>query len=289
MGDTPLPSATRRRQSIQGARSVPSQAPDTKALLPPSSPPSEPERDPGPDDRIRFRRLGRWLLLRGERGTREGDFASGAIEFERAAWAFERAGEPLAAAEATLELGRCLLFLRFSDRLASLADRIEKLSKEGTEPLPIGGRITLRVWAAILRRGENEPGPLLTLIRVRRGVRQAAAAASTGRTGPGGLPLMDTVPPHGPIAPIRTGGWRDDDWSLSPEGAWFVLVLDGPSAVERVQEGRRIVELGRSLDCSVTWEIERRRVVVKVTADHRGYALLSALREETRAAAGAAS
>ncbi len=114
-------------------------------------------------------------MYRGERATEDGDFTEAAVQFERAAWGYEYLSEPLAAAEATLELGRSLLFLRHGEMLPSLAGRIENLVRESAESLPEGGRLSMRVWAAILRRGDIEPVPLLHLIRMRRRARRAGA------------------------------------------------------------------------------------------------------------------
>jgi hypothetical protein len=69
---------------------------------------------------------------------------------------------------------------------------------------------------------------------------------------------------------------------LSPDGHWFFRVIDDPSAATRIEIGRRVIDLGRRLDCPARWEIEKKRVVVKIAADHRGYALISALRDEAR-------
>ncbi len=112
-------------------------------------------------------------MHRGERATRDGDFAGAALEFERAAWGYEISGDALPAAEATLELGRCLLYMQYADRLPALAGRIANLATEAGASLPPGGYVSLRVWAALLRRGESAPGPLLHLIRERRRVRCA--------------------------------------------------------------------------------------------------------------------
>jgi hypothetical protein len=114
------------------------------------------------------------LMHRGESATREGDFTESAMQFERAAWAYEYLNDPLAAAEATLELGRTLLYLNHGELLPALAGRIDNLAREAAKPLPAGGFIKLRVWAAILRRGEIEPSPFLHLIHMRRRARRAA-------------------------------------------------------------------------------------------------------------------
>ncbi|MEP7009270.1 MAG: hypothetical protein ABJC13_03005 [Acidobacteriota bacterium] len=112
-------------------------------------------------------------MHRGETATKDGDFTEAALQFERAAWAYEYLNDPLAAAEAALELGRTFLFLNHGELLPGLAGRIENLAKEGAESLPEGGHISMRVWAAILRRGQIEPGPFLHLLRMRRRARRA--------------------------------------------------------------------------------------------------------------------
>ncbi len=134
--------------------------------------PLEPRVDADPS---RLRRFGRMLMYRGERATRDGDFLDAAAEFERAAWAYEIAGELVAAAEATLELGSCLLYLNLPERLSPLAGRIANLAAEAGALLPPGGYVSLRVWATILRRGDIEPDPLLHLIRERRRIRRTRA------------------------------------------------------------------------------------------------------------------
>ncbi len=132
-------------------------------------------------------------MHRGENATKAGDFTEAAVHFERAAWAYEYVGDPWDAAEATLELGRCLLYLRHGELVAALAGRIENLAREAEKPLPDGGLLTLRVWASILRRGEIEPGPFLHLIRLRRRVRQAAAPRPSPPAA-GGLPVTEGMP-----------------------------------------------------------------------------------------------
>ncbi len=112
-------------------------------------------------------------MHRGESATKTEDFPEAVVQFERAAWAYEYLNDPLAASEATLEVGRSLLYLNHGELLPALAGRIENLAKEGAESLPEGGLLSMRVWAAILRRGQIEPGPLLHLLRMRRCARRA--------------------------------------------------------------------------------------------------------------------
>ena len=125
----------------------------------------------------RIRRFARMLVFRGERATNDGDYAFAAFYFEQAAVAYESIGEPLLAAEATLELGRCALYLNRGERLPALAGRLVNLAREEAKSLPECGLIKMRVWAAILRRGEIEPAPFLHLIRMQRRARRALGGA----------------------------------------------------------------------------------------------------------------
>ncbi len=113
-------------------------------------------------------------MFRGEQATKDGDFREAAIHFERAAYGYETLGDPIPAAEATLEFGRCLLFSRRGEWLPKLAGRLADVAIEEVASLPPGGLITLLVWAAILRKGEAEPLALVQLIRARRRLRRAA-------------------------------------------------------------------------------------------------------------------
>ncbi len=110
-------------------------------------------------------------MFRGERATHVGDFREAAFHFERAALGYETLGDPFPAAEATLELGRCLLFSRRGEWLPKLAGRLANLAREEAASLPPGGLVTLLVWASILRKGEAEPLALVQLIRARRRAR----------------------------------------------------------------------------------------------------------------------
>ncbi|MEP7013180.1 MAG: hypothetical protein ABJC13_22905, partial [Acidobacteriota bacterium] len=171
-------------------------------------------------------------------------------------------------------------YLNHGELLPALAGRIENLVKEGAESLPEGGHLSMRVWAAILRRGEIEPGPLLHLLRMRRRARRALRAETPQPPAPvvGGLPLIDFIPPLFLIPPSGLSAPRDDDWSLSPDGNWFVCEINDPSPTARIALGRRVIDLGRLLECPAQWQIERKRVIVKVAADRRGYELIAALR-----------
>ncbi|HEV7671541.1 MAG TPA: hypothetical protein VGS22_23730 [Thermoanaerobaculia bacterium] len=211
-----------------------------------------------------------------------------ALHFERAALGYEFSGDPLPAAEATLELGRCLLYLKHGERLPALAGRLDNLAREEAASLPKGALISLRVWAVILRRGEIEPSPFLHLIHSRRRVRRSALP-QVAKPSPGGLPVIDCMPPHFLIPPDRMGRPRDDDWAVSPDGKWFVRVIEDSSAAARIEIGNRVIDLGRLLDCPARCEIETKRVVVRVAADRRGHALIGALRDEARQNQAAAS
>jgi hypothetical protein len=136
------------------------------------------------------------LMLRGERASADGDFAIAATHFERAAVGYETLGEPLPAAEAALELGRCLLYLERGELLPALAARIENLVREEAASLPAGGLISLHVWSQVLRWGASEPGPLLQLIRIRRRVTPRYLSSSFHFLGAeGGDPVVSGASP----------------------------------------------------------------------------------------------
>lgn len=181
MADAPNRNSRRRRPLLgTGAPPPPTAAcPDVLASTDP--------------DASCIRRFARMLMHRGETATKEGDFTEAALQFERAAWAYEIVNEPLPAAEATLELGRCLLYLGHGRLLSALAGRIENLAREADRPLPDGGLLQMRVWAAILRKGEAEPSPFLHLIRLRRRARRAGAPRPA-RSAVGGLPVTEGMP-----------------------------------------------------------------------------------------------
>ncbi len=114
-------------------------------------------------------------MLRGERASEEGDHSRAVSLFERAAITFETTGDPLFAADAYLELGLALLYLKRSEEIPPLAPRVERLA---SIPAPIPGS-TLFIWvvAAFLRQAPKQPGPFVDLVDRRRKVRFPAAAA----------------------------------------------------------------------------------------------------------------
>ncbi len=102
--------------------------------------------------------------------------------------------------------------------------------------------------------------------------------------------MIDSMPPLFLIPPKRLSRHpQDDDWSLSPEGDWFVRVIDDPSAATRIETGAKIINLGGLMECPAQMEIEKDRVVVQIAADHRGYALITALRDSAQRNEGMAS
>ena len=234
----------------------------------------------GPDPAT-LRRLARLLLHRGERFSREGDFLEAAFHHEGAATISEAAGDPIPAAEATLELGRCALLCGRGELLPKLAGRLDHLASEHSASLPIGGIVGLRVWAQILRQAESKPVALFELIEDRRRERRGARPGRARPAGEpdeidGGLLVFRSAQAIEGRAPI------DEDWPLSEDGRWFVRVIEDCSAAARIECGQRIVDLAGRLGCPVRRQIEVLRVVVKVAADRRGHALISALQEESR-------
>ncbi len=238
----------------------------------------------GGADSATLRRLARLLLHRGERFSREGDFLEAAFHFEGAATISEGVGNPIPAAEAALELGRCALVCGHTELLASLAGRIDNLASEHSASLPIGGFVGLRVWAQILRKAESKPVQLCQLIQDRRRERRGANRLVSRPAGePDGIDggllaglFRSAQATAGGAPPI------DADWTLSEDGGWFVRVIEDGPAAARIECGQRIVDLAGRLGCPVRRQIEVRRVVVKVAADRRGRALMYVLQEESR-------
>ena len=188
MADAPTRYSRRRRPLLgKGAQPPPSVARPV-VVRPTTARPRDTEPDPS-----RIRRFGRRLMHQGETATREGDFTEAAVLFERAAWAYEYVNDPLAAAEAALELGRCLLYLGHGELLSALAGRIDNLAREAERPLPDGGLLQMRVWASILRKGAAEPSAFLQLIRMRRRARRAGAPRPSPPA-EGGLPVTEGMP-----------------------------------------------------------------------------------------------
>ena len=114
-------------------------------------------------------------MLRGERASEEGDHTRAVSLFERAAITFETTGDLLFAADAYLELGLALLYLRRSEEIPLLAPRVARLASTPS-PIP-GSTLMIRVFAAILRQAPEQPGPFVDLVDRRRRLRFPAAAA----------------------------------------------------------------------------------------------------------------
>ena len=231
-----------------------------------------------------MRRLARLLLVRGEHLSREGDFLEAGLHFETAATISEGVGDSLPAADAALEVGRCALLCFHGELLPRLAGRLDNLASEHAASLPIGGLIGLRAWAQILRKAESKPIPLFELIDQRRRARRGASPLESRPAGEvGGVGVGCLLPGLlGPAEAFAGGTAPGEEWRLSEDRRWFVRVIEDPSAAVRIESGERIADLGRRLGCRVLGQIEIVRVVVKVAADRRGYALLRALRDEAR-------
>ena len=152
MDDAPLPFSGNRRPSPSSGSS-----------------PEEPAAEP------LSRRFAEWLMLRGERASEEGDHSRAASLFERAAITFETTGDLLFAADAYLELGLALLYLRRSDEIPPLAPRVARLASIQA-PLP-GSTLLIKVSAALLRQAPEHPGPFVDLVDRRRKLRFPAASA----------------------------------------------------------------------------------------------------------------
>lgn len=152
MDDAPLPFDGKRRSSPSGGPQ-----PEESAAEPLS------------------RRFAEGLMLRGERASEEGDHSRAVSLFERAAITFETTGDHLFAADAYLEQGLALLYLRQGDEIAALAPRVASLASIPSS-VP-GNALLIRVFAAILRQAKESPGPFVDLVDRRRRLRFPAVAA----------------------------------------------------------------------------------------------------------------
>ncbi|HEV7671426.1 MAG TPA: hypothetical protein VGS22_23145 [Thermoanaerobaculia bacterium] len=160
MDDTPLPFDRKRR---------PSQSGGPQPVLSAAEPLS--------------RRFAEGLMLRGERASEEGDHSRAVALFERAAITFETTGDQLFAADAYLELGLALLYLQRGEEIPALAPRVAGLA---STPAPVpGSALLIRVFAALLRQANDQPGPFVDLVDRRRKLRFPAAA-----------PIRATMPPQ---------------------------------------------------------------------------------------------
>ncbi len=152
MDNNPLPFG--RRRPLSTAAGNPG---EPQAIEPPPQP---------------SRRFAESFLLRGERVSEDGDFARAASLFERAALTFETTGDPILAADAYMEQGLALLYLRRGDDLRALEPRIARLL---SFPMP-GNLLLIRVFLAILRKANEQPGPFVDLVHRRRCLRSHSAA-----------------------------------------------------------------------------------------------------------------
>ncbi len=134
--------------------------------------PAQPS-SPGPGDSTRAplsSRFAEEFMLRGERATLVEDYSLAAASFERAAMTFERAGNPLAAADAYLELGAALLYLDRGAEVPHLAPRISRLVSDARH-LPAGSFLLLRVFASICLQANENRGSFVDLTYRRRALR----------------------------------------------------------------------------------------------------------------------
>lgn len=282
MGDTPHSRSVRRRPphsrgarpSVASARPPFFTAAEETLRLGRKSGPAEGEEKV---DRARFRRLAGLLVCRGERSGRHGDFAGAAYYFELAGAMFEAVGEPLRAADAVLELGRSLMFLRQAELLPALAGRLENLAREEAASLPADGPLSLRVWASILRRAEGDPMSFLHLVQERRRLRRPPSLQGVSNNDAADLGPIVCLP-AAVLGAARS--FACDGWPLSLDGRWFVHAIEEGPAADRIEKAERLVALGREAGCRVSRQIEVLRVVVKIGANSRGVALVAALRGE---------
>ncbi len=106
------------------------------------------------------------LLVRGRRASETGDYARAEQLFERAALTFETIGERVLAADAYLEVGLTLLYQSRADEIPALGPRVARLTS-----IPCscpGNTLLVRVFAAIIARAKDQPGPFVDLVDRRR-------------------------------------------------------------------------------------------------------------------------
>ncbi len=129
----------------------------------------------GDHELSRLRRSAGELFARAEHARDQGDLEGAARLFGQAAGTWRSAGDVLAAADAYLELGAVLLHQGRGRILPELAERLLDLLK--IDPLPQGALLQLRVFAALISPGAEDPGPYLELVRRRRRARRQTAQA----------------------------------------------------------------------------------------------------------------
>lgn len=116
------------------------------------------------------------MFDRAESARDHGDLEDAARLFGRAAGTWRTAGDPLEAADAYIELGAVLLRQGRGKILPELAARLLVLLE--IQPLPEGAHLNLRVFAALIVKGNENQEAFLGLVQERRLGRKRLAQAS---------------------------------------------------------------------------------------------------------------
>ncbi len=107
------------------------------------------------------------MFSRAETARDQGNLETAARWFGRAAGTWRATGDALQAADAYVELGAVLLRQGRGGILPELAARMLGLLL-ANEPLPEGAHLNLRVFAALIAKGKEEPDAFLGLVQERR-------------------------------------------------------------------------------------------------------------------------
>ena len=130
--------------------------------------PGDPAGAPGSGD---LRRGAEEMFTRAEDARDQGNLEDAARWFGRAAGTWRTTGDVLEAADAYLELGAVLLRQGRGKLLPELAARLLRLLEIKpleTKPLPEGAALNLRVFAALVAKGNENREAFLGLVQERR-------------------------------------------------------------------------------------------------------------------------
>ena len=115
---------------------------------------------------MELRRAAAEMFARAENARDQGNLENAARWFGRAAGTWRTTGDVLEAADAYIELGAVLLGQGRGRILPELATRLLALLE--IQPLPKGAHLNLRVFAALIARGNENQEAFLGLVQERR-------------------------------------------------------------------------------------------------------------------------
>lgn len=125
---------------------------------------------------MELRRAAAEMFYRAESARDQGDLEDAARLFGRAAGTWRTTGDVMDAADAYIELGAVMLRQGRGRILPELAARLLVLLE--IEPLPEGAHLNLRVFAALIAKGNESQEAFLGLVQERRLFRHRCARAS---------------------------------------------------------------------------------------------------------------